>query len=482
VSRSPGNHWNDDRETRPLLGRTVYSLPACSLKVEGLTEPVLLLRNRFTLGSDPANDVVVAADTVSRFHAEILRQGDSLVVRDLDSTNGTFVNGVRVKEAFLQPGAVLALGEARVELTRESRELRVTPSASSKLGGLVGISAPMRQLFRLIELVAPTDATVLVEGETGTGKEVVARTIHDCSRRAEAPFVVIDCSAIPPSLMESELFGHEKGSFSGALSGRKGLFETAHRGTVFLDEVGELPHELQPKLLRVLETGEVRRIGSNRPMRLDVRVVAATNRNLQAEAARGRFRQDLFFRLNVVPLRLPPLRERLEDLEPLVEHFLASERLRHGGRIGSARNGEGGEDGGGEGGGGRGSGREGSGGDREGRPSQPWIPQALLDRWKRHDFPGNVRELFNLVERELSVRSGIEPARIGDDGTPAKPLGPLSDFKQAKDVAVREFEEEYLVRLMEQAQGNISLAARVSGLDRKHLRHLLKKYNLYYTD
>ena len=383
-------------------------------------------------------------------------------MRDLDSTNGTRVNGVRVREAFLSPGAVIEVGDERLEFAPAEEVVQVSPASDTSLGGLVGVSRPMRQLFDLVLQVAPTDATVLVSGETGTGKEVLARTIHDHSHRRDAPFVVVDCSAIPPTLIESELFGHEKGSFSGAISGRKGLFEMGNRGTVFLDEIGELPSELQPRLLRVLESGEVRRVGSPRSLELDIRVVAATNRNLAREVEEGRFRQDLFYRLSVVPVRLPPLRERLDDVEPLVEHVLSTARFN----------------------------RASGGGLKVER-----LAPDVLSRLQRHKYPGNVRELVNILEREVSLARGpeIEALRIdlgerGDEGVgagagksvaEAAATGRFPPFSEAKAGVVAEFEGDYLVRLMEFAGGNISRAARIADLDRKYLRQLLKKYDMY---
>ena len=458
MSSSHSSFGDDDSKTRPLAGRSVYTIPVCALCHEGEEHSFLL--NRVAIGSDSGNDLVVLSDTVSRFHAVIVKAGDHYLVRDLESTNGTRVNGVRVREAFLSPGAVIEVGEERLEFAPAEEVVQVSPAGDTSLGGLVGVSGPMRQLFDLVLQVAPTDATVLISGETGTGKEVLARTIHDHSRRRDAPFVVVDCSAIPPSLIESELFGHEKGSFSGAISGRKGLFEMGHGGTVFLDEIGELPGELQPRLLRVLETGEVRRVGSPRSLELDIRVVAATNRNLAREVEEGRFRQDLFYRLNVVPVRLPPLRERLDDVEPLVKHILGTARFN----------------------------RVAGGGAKVER-----LAPAVLSRLQRHRYPGNVRELVNILEREVSLARGavievlrIEPGDRGDAGDerPADAAAPgrFPVFSEVKAGVVAEFEEDYLARLMELARGNISRAARIAGLDRKYLRQLLKKYDMYLKD
>ncbi len=467
------SRWDDDG-TRPLAGRSLYRLPSCTLQPEGGV-PRRFVAQAVTIGSSADNDVVVEGETVSRFHAQVLRLGDGYVVRDLDSTNGTRVNGIRVREAFLEPGCMLDLGGSKVRFDAGEELLNVSPSERDGMDGLVGGAPAMRQLYHLVELVAPTDATVLIEGETGTGKEVLARVLHDRSRRAQAPFVVVDCASIPANLLESELFGHEKGSFSGALTGRKGLFEMAHRGTVFLDEVGELPAELQPRLLRVLQSREVRRVGSNRPVPLDIRVLAATNRNLQAEVAAGRFRADLFFRLAVVPIYLPPLRERREDIPLLVEHILKTRM--------------------------------------PGKTLSPAFAQSL----SHHPFPGNVRELVNQVERAATLGEAgwrqldtptaafaaptppfdCAQGRRGAAAVPTPDLPPKlrppplgeagsgdlgAPFRESKDRAIAEFEETYLSGLMERCGGNISAASRIAELDRKHLRQLLRKYGLYYSD
>jgi len=451
--------WDRDDGTRPLSGRSIYTIPVCSLRLPGSGAAVRYLQNTIVLGSSPDADVFLDDDTVSRRHAEIVRQGDDYLLRDLDSTNGTHLSGLRIKEAYLAPGGEIGVGRVVLEFAPDSEVVSVVPSARDRLGDLVGQSPAMRRLFDLIRQVAPTDATILIEGETGTGKEVAARTLHEFSTRAGRPFVVIDCSAMPATLMESELFGHEKGSFSGAFAGRKGLFEMAHTGTVFLDEVGELSPVLQPKLLRVLETGEVRRVGANRALRFDVRVIAATNRNLAVEVNEGRFRQDLLYRLNVVPVRLPPLRERREDIEPLANHILQ--------RAGFNRDGDDGL-----------------------RLEQ--VPRAFLERLRSHDFPGNVRELVNILHRAVSLApDGRIPTTLEIEGAAASKqasrspahsgggaFGGLPGFKEAKQSWVAEFEEEYLSRLWQDSGGNISAAARRSGLDRKHLRQLLRKYGL----
>ena len=283
---------------------------------------LILDQNVITIGTAPDNDIVLEDETVSRHHCRIVQEDEEYVAVDLQSTNGTFINGVRIREAYLAPGLIVTAGNTQIQFNPMEEEVPVVASESEQFGDIVGRSIIMREIFGILEKIAPTNATVVIEGETGTGKEVFARTIHNMSKRADQPFVVFDCGAVPESLIESELFGHEKGSFTGAIMTRKGLFEMAHGGTIFLDELGELSIELQPKLLRVLEQREIRRVGSNKSIPINVRVLCATNRTLEEEVRKGNFREDLFYRLSVVRLTLPSLRERSEDVPLLVRHFL----------------------------------------------------------------------------------------------------------------------------------------------------------------
>lgn len=442
----------EDQATRPIQGRTVFSVPSLKLHWEDGGRTATFLSNRVCLGSGPDNQFVIQRDTVSRSHAEIRRHADQYLICDTGATNGLFVNDVRVREAYLEPGDIIRLGEELVQFSPGDEVLHAQPATLDRLGPLVGASPAMQALFGLIQQVAPTDAPVLLEGETGTGKELAARTVHELSLRKHGPFVVLDCSALPPSLVESELFGHEKGSFSGAIAGRKGLLEIAHEGTLFLDEIGELPLDLQPRLLRALETGEVRRVGSPRTQLFDFRVVSATNRNLPRLVQEGRFRQDLFFRINVVPIRLPPLRERREDIPLLVEHLLEK-------RVADTPAAD--------------------------RPQVERFSDSVLQVLQRHSFPGNVRELVNVVHREVSLAasSQVDALRIPLEGAgqpaPAASQRAFLRFGEAKAQAVEAFESEYLELLMQVARGNISRAARMSGMDRKYLRQLLKRYDMY---
>ncbi|MBV9950222.1 MAG: sigma-54-dependent Fis family transcriptional regulator, partial [Myxococcales bacterium] len=311
-------------------------------------------------------------------------------------------------------------------------------------GQLAGTSVPMRKLFALLEKIGPSDINVLIEGESGTGKELVANEIVQRSPRAEKPFVVVDCGAISPSLVESELFGHLRGSFTGADRDRVGAFEAADGGTVFLDEVGELPVELQPKLLRAIEAREIRRVGETRPRKVNVRVVSATNRDLEREVNRGGFREDLYFRLAVMSVRVPPLRERLDDLVILVRVFLQA----------------------------------------LGVPEQERLFNApVLAEMARHDWPGNVRELRNYVERSVVLQKAGPTARRAASPNPATAGGaPAFDisvpFKIAKDGAIDTFERGYLTALLEAAGNNMSKAARMAGMDRMYLHRLVQKHGL----
>jgi two-component system response regulator HydG len=312
--------------------------------------------------------------------------------------------------------------------------------------GIVGTSRAIRNLVSLIESVAPSEATVLVLGESGTGKELVARAIHQRSRRATGPFVAVNCGAIAESLLESELFGHVKGAFTGALEGRKGIFEEAAKGTVFLDEVGELPLAIQVRLLRVLQEHKVKPVGANQERPVDVRIVAATNRDLSAEVSAGRFRQDLYYRLNVVAIETPPLRERLEDVALLAQHFLEKHGARHG------------------------------------RNVKTFAPGAI-ELLARYPWPGNVRELENVIERAVVLARGEV---IGESELPSvvKGTAPMSTRTRAKTIDLplaesrAEFERRYLSDLLARVNGNLSSAAKIAGLDRSNLRRLLRRHQI----
>jgi transcriptional regulator with GAF, ATPase, and Fis domain len=405
------------------------------------------------VGKSGENDLVLADETVSRVHFEIVRDAKGYLVRDLRSTNGTFLDGAEIREAYIRAGSVIAAGAAHIKFQPFEERIEILPSDKERIGELVGRSLRMREIFGLVERIAPTDATVLLEGETGTGKDLVARTIHALSRRKGGPFVVVDCGAVAGSLIESELFGHEKGAFTGAAAARQGAFELAHGGTVFLDELGELSLDLQPKLLRVLEQRELRRVGGSKTIKVDIRVIAATKKDLRSEVEKGKFREDLYFRLSVVPMTTPPLRERREDVPLLVEHFLRSLGAQAG-------------------------------------VTPPAVDDATLAALQAHDWPGNIRELRNVLERAIAL--GGDPRRmiapLGDAGAGGGAGGgaaaslldfdPELPFREHKERWSDEFERRYLAWLLGRADGNISKAARDADMDRKYLHKLLKKHGI----
>jgi DNA-binding NtrC family response regulator len=396
------------------------------------------VRRRFagaelSIGSHPSNELVLADPAVSRFHCELVPEGDVLLVRDLGSRNGTQVDGVRVREAFLGRGSLLQVGRT---LLRAGRPPSPKPSAPTResFGGLVGESAAMRQAFTLLDRAARSLATVLLEGETGTGKGEAAQALHQEGPRRERPFVVLDCGAIPANLVESELFGHERGAFTGADQQRLGVFEAAHQGTLFLDEIGELPLEVQPKLLRALEEKSIRRVGSTRQIPVDVRVIAATHRDLRSAVNEGSFRADLFYRLAVVRVRLPALRDRLADLPGIVASLLdglgATPEQRE--RLGS---------------------------------------REQLSSLRRASWPGNVRELRNTLERSLVL--DLDEPLI--DAAPASPSG---GFQETRARVLATFERDYLERLLRDHQGNVAAAAQAAQLSRVYLYRLLQRHRL----
>lgn len=406
------------------------------------------------IGSLDTGDVVLTDSTVSRRHAEISRTPDGFILRDLGSTNGTFVGPVRVKEVFLAPDTHFRVGRSELVFTPIDEVIEVEPSQAERFEGLVGQSVVMRELFNILERIAPTDLTVLISGETGTGKELASRAVHERSRRKGKAFVVFDCGAAPANLIESELFGHERGAYTGAVESRAGVFEQADGGTIFLDEIGELPKALQPKLLRVLEQREVRRLGASKSKAIDVRVVVATNRDLRLEIEAGRFRADLFYRLAVVELKLPPLRERMSDLLLLEEHLLT--HAPH-------------------------------------NPGVQYISTEVEAIFQSYHWPGNVRELKNVIERALPFCDGPEVriSALPDAlrgatkhplAIPTKVIAPNHDasvsFKDAKDSIIDAFERQYLVDLLEQHGGNVSRAARTADMDRKSITRLMKKHEI----
>jgi transcriptional regulator with PAS, ATPase and Fis domain len=396
------------------------------------------------IGSHENNDVVLTDATVSRYHLEIQVRADGIRVSDLDSTNGTYLNDTRLGSVVVRGRALLRVGgETQMEIIPADEAVSVAPFGLRMFGRVYGGSPVMQELFALLNQVAPTDTTVLVQGETGTGKELIAEAIHAASLRRDAAFVIVDCGAIPRELMAAELFGHTRGAFTGAANAKRGLADEADGGTLFLDEIGELPLDLQPQLLRVLEKKEIRPIGETRPHKVDVRVIAATNRDLKALVHGGQFREDLYFRLAVVQVVVPPLRKRKEDIPELARCFL-----------------------------------------REIGKGDFFVPEAIMQQLADHEWPGNVRELRNVVERGMSLATAQMSADLEDAPTDRGAEGAVSaemmdmPFKEAKGILVEAFEKEYLTHLLERHHGNISRAATEAGIDRNYIHRLVKKYNI----
>ncbi len=370
-------------------------------------------------------------------------EGGGFEVEDLGSTNGTLFEGAKVTTLKVGPGASFKLGRSLLRIQAEPAALDVTPSQARRFGELVGESLAMREVFAVLELAAKSDVTVLVQGETGTGKELVARALHDATPRRAGPFVAVDCGALPESLLESELFGHVKGAFTGASERRAGAFVRADGGTLFLDELSGVSPAVQARLLRVLEERKVKPVGADDETAVDVRVVAASRQSLQPQVAQGTFRPDLFYRLSVLALELPPLRNRREDIALLVAELLR----------------------------------------RRGFEAGP-VDGPGFDTLRAHAWPGNVRELRNVVERALALSPGAASFRqLKLSLSPVEPGGGLSvrtdlPFKDAKDAVVDAFEAAYLRDVMARHGGNLSAAAREAGVDRKHWRALLDKHGL----
>jgi DNA-binding NtrC family response regulator len=399
------------------------------------------------LGTDKACDVVLTDPFVSRRHCSVAPTQAGFSITDLGSSNGTVIDGVTVTKVVAPPGVALRIGKTLVQLMPADEVVDIPPSKRDHFGALYGESVAMRQVFAILERASKSNAPILFLGESGTGKELMARGVHDASPRAKGPFVVFDCGASTETLIESDLFGHTKGAFTGAAGDRVGAFAAAHGGTLFLDEIGDLPVALQPKLLRMLEAGEVIPLGGRKSEKYDVRVVAATHRDVFGEVARGGFRGDLYYRLAVVEVHVPPLRQRSGDLKKLVQMFL----------------------------------------DKAGAPQlSAQVGGTALERLERYHWPGNVRELRNVITRAVALAGPdddfqslpfvLRPTVAApDEGVSAKADRP---FHEAKDDLVAKFEREYLTDLVQRAGGNLSQAARIAGLERKFLYKLLERAGL----
>ena len=457
------------RLLRRKVALEVLAGPDAGKRVEASGEEI-------NIGTLPSNDLVLDDASVSRYHLRITAGVRGFVITDLDSTNGTWISGLRVREVTAAGEVELRLGDSSLRLTPLREEVEVPLSQGDRLGSMLGRSPQMRALFAQIGAVGGSDATVLIEGETGTGKELLAEEIHRASARKDKPFIIVDCGALPDNLVESELFGHTRGAFTGASGERAGAFEVAHGGTLFLDEIGEMSPAAQPRLLRVLERRQVKRVGSDRYRDVNVRIVAATNRDLRLAVNEGTFRSDLFYRLSVLRLRLPPLRERPEDVELLARHFLEhfAQNL------------------------------------APGRPTPPIGPETL-QRLVGYRWAGNVRELRNFMQRVALMAHGSGLAAVSqlpmEDRPAAPPTKPSAaappplpldaplvaptnapatatsiatelPYKEAKARWIDEFETTYVRTLLERCDQNVAAAAREAGVDRTYLFRLIRKYNL----
>jgi DNA-binding NtrC family response regulator len=394
-----------------------------------------------TVGTAASNDLVISDKTVSRFHLELRRDGAEIVVVDHGSTNGTRIGSVTLRSCQVRvlPGTIIEIGSTRVRV--DDGDVVLDEPGPKEAFGILGRSTAMRRLLATVTRAAASDVAVLVLGESGSGKELIGRALHEGSGRAREPFVTVDCGSLSPTLFASELFGHERGAFTGAHRRHIGAFERAHRGTVFLDEVGELPADLQSALLGVLERKTFRRLGGSEDIRSDVRVVSATSRDLRAQVNSAQFRLDLFYRLAVVLLRVPPLRERVEDIPLLVDHF-----LRDAGRS-------------------------------EDAPSL--FPAAQLDALKRHDWPGNVRELRNVVLGTLALGGPPQfESTQTSSGEAASGEELPTTYREARQLVVERFEREYLQRLLAATNGNIREAARRAQMNRSYLMEILKRHGM----
>lgn len=396
------------------------------------------------IGSARSNQVVLDDEAVSRFHLVVEEQLDSTRIKDLGSRNGTWLQGHRIHEMALDQRVELTVGKSRVILDPAGRPQIEELPADPHFGDLIGHSVAMRRLFGMLLRAARAGTHVLLEGETGTGKELAARALHQMGPNPSGPFVVVDCGAASSTLVDAELFGHEVGAFTGADRERVGALEAADGGTLFLDEIGELPLSLQPKLLRALETGEVKRLGATRHEKVDFRVVSATHRSLRREINEGRFREDLYFRLAVLPLHIPPLRDRMEDLRPLVRTFLA-----------------------------RALGLD---------PGAAQVPEPRADAiafLERGTWPGNVRELRNTIERAAAF-SEVDALSAGDllPGLRAQHEALRADEVEGMEDAKRRFEHEYLIALLERHQWAVADAAAEARLHPKSLQRLMRRHGI----
>jgi DNA-binding NtrC family response regulator len=442
---TPPDAYDDATATivrKPPRGRRPLGAVLRVLGAKATPQAYRLTSGRCVVGSGPGCDLIIAEPTVSRAHLEVDLVPEGIEVKDLGSRNGTFYLGQRVGTMVLGIGARLTVGAATLAIEADAASLgEELDYEQDSYRGMVGASLPMRRLFAMLSRLEGSLVTVLIEGESGVGKELIARALHEGSRVSAGPLVIVNCGAIPRDLVASELFGHRRGAFTGAVDARKGAFESADGGTLFLDEIGELPLEVQPMLLRVLEAGEVRTVGGDQARHVNVRTIAATNRDLEEEARQGRFREDLFYRLAVVRLHVPPLRERPEDVEPLAQRFARAAGIEE-------------------------------------------IPRDVLEKLKARPWSGNARELRNAVQAYAALGVLPEPAR-SKAALLQLALQDLVDVTQPyarqKEALSDEFTRVYLEALLAHTGGNQTIAARIAGLDRTYLGRLLAKHGLTRT-
>jgi transcriptional regulator with PAS, ATPase and Fis domain len=433
----------DQNATEAFVSERVSTLRVHAAEVSVLQGPdagrsMRIEHPTFVIGTGPGADLRLTDSSVSREHLRVSLVSDGIRLRDEGSKNGTFLGKIRVFDTIISESSTIQIGRTTVSIRIDAGQIDLPLSEAVSFGGAIGVSAPMRHLFALLERAAASDVTILLEGESGVGKEVLANAIHTASARADGPFVAVDCGAIPPNLIESELFGHVRGAFTGAANARDGVFEQARGGTLFLDEIGELPLDLQPKLLRVIEQREVRPVGSNTPHPVDVRIVAATNRRLAEAAQKNEFRSDLFYRLAVARATVPPLRDRPDDILPLARAFLHS--LTKGERSDVA----------------------------------PELASLLTS----YPWPGNVRELRNVMARYalLDARDALtlfdSPTANGSLDLSHLPL------REARRIALERFEQDYVPRVLARADGVVSRAAQLAEVARPSFYRMLERLRL----
>jgi len=439
--------------SRQAIDSSLVRLTAAVIEGPDLGLAFPLLDEPLSIGKGEDCDVVLTDRAVSKKHLELRMDGGAVRIRDLDSTNGTFIGATRIVESLIPGGTVVKIGRTRLHLRSDESSRVLSPSTSDHFGELWGQSVAMRQVFAILERAATRDVTILLDGESGTGKESAARSVHQLSGRASGPFVVLDCSAVSPDLIESQLFGHRRGAFTGAMQDSPGVFELASEGTLFLDELDRLPSDLQTKLLRLLDDGQITRLGEETPRTIDVRLIAACGRSPEEIVGGGEFRRELYDRLSVVRVTLPALRDRLDDLPVLVERLLPE---------------VGGKD-------------------------IAVVEGANLARLRKHSWQGNIRELRTVLERAiLLAESGTRefdelPLRLShvlrrNEPPSSNPgIGEVHlrlPYKEARERALNAFERTYLEAALARNGANLSRTARDIGLTRHYLRKLLREHRL----